>query len=389
MNLELTFSALQLFVRHINQSSIQKHLPELASLLQAQMQDPNQAANLEKKISETRRILSTIRLYEEQTRVVQNVYDQFGLKPFSSSEFLEQVDEALSKQASIAVAEVNKINEQLSKAIKQINPFIASLENFEIDDFEIEEALLTITLPKQFGFEDLDKFNKEIGSIVKTLGYFQELTVGERSDIILVSLSSSDPTVFTKLLNSATLLCVLECSQAVLDTTYKALEVYQKIEEVREAGEDAAQGKNKETFVEEYIQRKLNEKAKELAAQYPQKGGRKGTEPSELAKQAMEGLRKHIDAGACIEAQVSFEEEEVSEETTDADGDSTSITRKISNYTQSINYMPGENCALKVLEDKSKTAKKDEEVKEKVAATEKNSEKSTESKSADGKSEEV
>ena len=359
MNLELTFSALQLFVRHIKESNIQKQLPELASLLQAQMQDPNQVANLEAKIKEVRQTLSQFHLYEQQTKVVQNIYDQFGLEDFSSLRFLTTVDDILTKQPGIAVAEINKLNKSLSTAIQQINPFIASLENFKVEEFEIVEPLLTITFPKAFGFEDLEKFNAEINKLLKTIGFFQELTSGSRTHMELISLSSSNPTVFAKLANSVTLLCIIECAQWTLDTTEQALDIALKVQEFRAAGMEAEGKKSEKQIIDKYIEQQVSKKISELATQYPAQNGRAGSEPENLAKQALEGLREHIASGVCIEAQVSFEEEEVTEEETSAGDDGeTSINRRIAHRSQSITYKPGKNCATKALSASSSKAKK-------------------------------
>lgn len=350
MNLELTYSTLYEFAHYIKSASLVQKLQELTKLVQIQMQDPNQRSVLIDKINEIESILDKSSFYDEQTSVVRAIIEKFNLQGFIGQHLLEKVRKILTQQPSIAATELESLFTSLDKQYKLVNQILVGFQSFKVDDFEAVKPLLAITFPRSKGFSNADKYLDELHEIIKTLGYFQELT-GPREEITLFSQSSTDPTVFLSL-SIPTIILVGKCIEWALDRIEQAVNIVGKIQEIRKSGFDAAEKQTEVEIIAQFIAKQIAVKIKEIADGHQGTNGRTKNEIEKNAKEAITRLIEHINAGVLIETQATFDDTKPEENASAEEVVAYQGNLEVKQQAQAIKYRPGENSSIPLLERK-------------------------------------
>lgn len=351
MNLELTYSTLYEFHHYIKSNNIISKLQELSQLIQVQLQDPGQHANLVNKINEVEVLLGGKSFYDNQTSVVRDIINAFTLQDFTGERLLLRVKKALTQQPSIAAKEIDTIVTSLDKQFKQVNQVVIGFNSFGIESFEAKKPLLSVTFPREKGFGNAEKYLEELQEIIKTLGYFQELT-GPREEIELFSQSSTDPTVFLGI-SIGTLLMVGKCVEWALDRIEQGVRIVSQIQDIRQKGFEAAGKKTEVEIISDFLAVQIVSKVEEIVElQNNNKNGRAKGELDTNTKIALQRLIEHINAGVKIETQPTFDDEEPEDGVSAEELAIHQANIEAKAQAQSIKYKPGENSSIPLLERK-------------------------------------
>jgi hypothetical protein len=152
--------------------------------------------------------------------------EEMGVSGLLGSEFRTAIDEIFLRNQitpSVALEEIRALSQRLAQLHGSIDQLTSALDYFHVKTLELEpgETEVGFTIPRGFVYNDLRSLGLEFERLNRILGPFNELGIGERPQISIRTISSSDFTVLVTLLPRAAV--VFASSVTWLQHTYKQM----------------------------------------------------------------------------------------------------------------------------------------------------------------------
>ena len=95
---------------------------------------------------------------------------------------------------SIALEEIQKLAEEVEQFSNSVNELISSMSRFQIGAEELDpgECELGVLVPRASVDNNLDEFGRELSTLHRTFGVFEELITGSRTGFKIRTTSSTD-----------------------------------------------------------------------------------------------------------------------------------------------------------------------------------------------------
>jgi len=304
---------------------------QLRDALQNQVNQPQQPAH-QQQVSESLRQLdqvlgeATINAF---TPAWKQALSEIGVLDLFGERLRDSIREIFARNQitpSVALQEIIEIAKRLEQVSSSIDQLIAGLAVLQIGAEELEpgECELGVLVPRNAVQNRLGEFAKELATLNKMLGIFEELATGTRSGFPIRSISSSDLTVFLDLAPQVAA-CMAVAVERIVALYKQLLEIRGLRKQLSDQGVPAKALQGVDSHANGHMKKGIDVVAKEMIEQYAAdtEEGRRNELQTELHT-ALNQIANRIDKGYNIDVRVRAIEEPEG----DAEEDGTAPTRE-------------------------------------------------------------
>lgn len=311
MNAERLHSIALAMKTDLTQTNIVKHLQDLVTALQNQINQPNQP-EYQQQVGRFHQSLrdalndSAINAFSPTWR---QVIEELEVESFLGNNLEMQIAAIFSANQitpSLANEQLQKLLTSLQALTTSLDQLLASFSQLKIGAEELDpgECEIGVLVPRAFVDNRLDKFSDELGELNKIFGVFEELCTGSRPSPKIRTISSSELSIFLE-----TAPVVGACIAAAVE---RVIAMYRQLLEIRKLqGELAKQGIEKEDLkgIEKHangvMEKGIDTLVKELVSEFSAISdvARKNEISIEL-KFALKKIANRVDRGFNIEVKM-------------------------------------------------------------------------------------
>lgn len=165
----------------------------------------------------------------------------------------DQIIEANAMTPEVARSEIETVSQNRKQFIDALGRLVSSLEFFELGYSELDEGSVEIgvQIPREMFGNNLTGLRNELRDFSLIAGWFSEAVAGERKEITVESISTSDPLFMFSLADAATIAALAKAFEW-------ALGCWEKVENIRKLrAETAASGEFSDEEIEEFFGSKV------------------------------------------------------------------------------------------------------------------------------------
>lgn len=372
MRAERLLKLAQLLRADYSATKIQQHLEALSAALENAINSPN--AETAAAVSVARaRVNDALKSssFNDVSPTTHIDLDELRMWEWTASRLAAQIDDAFLNNGvslSDAKSEIDSIIETVKKDVNAANSINSSLTHFQIEPEELESGTfeIGILIPRDAIHNEVRRLGRELVDLNQMFSVFSEIYGDGREDFKLISISTSDPTVF------------MESPAAVAAAVVVAIErivaLYNQILTIRKAHQELEKNKISNKILSE-LKSEIDQKIKDGIASHVadiKKNGFSNIDSgrkNELSKEldtVMWAMAKRIDAGYVFDVRGRVDDpaepaegEEVSQRLSDETKSALKHLREVERANREIQKFRAEAVSVLQLPDKSEDSATD------------------------------